>query len=58
MFILNTHPIGGQHILCLLLPVLGMHFKGVSILDVLLEERQQVWGWAVGGRPYAGLSAG
>lgn len=35
----DTHSVGRQHVFGLLLFVLGVHLEGVSLLDVLLEER-------------------
>ena len=45
-----SYPVRRQHILRLLLSVLGGHLKGVSLLKVLLEQRQLLWSRAGGGR--------
>lgn len=49
-----SYPVRCQHVLRFLLSVLGGHLKGVSLLKVLLEQRQLLLSRAAGGR---GLSA-
>lgn len=49
-----SYPVRCQHVLRFLLSVLGGHLKGVSLLKVLLEQRQLLLSRAGGGR---GLSA-
>lgn len=47
---LGTYSVRCEHILRLLLFVLGVHLKGVSLLKVLLEQRQLLLSQAGGGR--------